>query len=277
MLENGIVRPSCSPWEARVVLVEKKDKSLRFAVDYRGLNDITRKDAYPIPYVRDMLDKLHGSAFYSRLDGASAYWSVLIREKDIPKTAFITPQGQYEFCVMLFGLTNAPATYQRAIDMVLRKAPTSLAYVDDTLVYSQSFREHISHLQNTLELYRQAKMQLRKEKCIFEVQEVEFVGHLISSNRQRPISSLIQRIRDHASPTTLRELKPFLGLTNYYRDFIEKFSEMASPLYDLTQGNAPWRWGGCSRKEFSAFTYSVNFRFGMPSVPSMEQDILHGV
>ena len=162
MLENGIVRPSCSPWAARVVLVEKKDKSLRFAVDYRGLNDITRKDAYPIPDVRDMLDKLHGSAFDSRLDGASAYWSVPIREKDIPKTAFITPQGQYEFCVMPFGLTNAPATYQRAIDMVLREAPTSLAYVDDTLVYSQSFREHISTFR--IHLNYIAKLKCNSEK-----------------------------------------------------------------------------------------------------------------
>ena len=162
MLSNAIVRPSCSPWAARVILVEKKDKSLRFAVDYRGLNDITRKDAYPVPDIRDMLDKLHGSTFFSKLDGASAYWSIPIRDGDIPKTAFITPQGQYEFRVMPLGLTNAPATYQRVIDVALREATSSVAYVDDTLVFSQSIEDHVRHLRQTLELYRQAKMNYGK-------------------------------------------------------------------------------------------------------------------
>ena len=168
MLEHDIVRPSCSPWAARVILVETKDKSLRFAFDYRGLNEITRKEAYPIPEVRDMLDKLHGNTFFSKLDGASAYWSIPIKEEDIPKTAFITPQGQYEFFVKPFGLTIAPATYQRAIDEALREAPSSMAFVDDTLVYSQNFDDHISHLRHTLELYRQAKMQLRKENVVLD-------------------------------------------------------------------------------------------------------------
>ena len=113
MLQNGIVGPSASPWASRIILVRKKDGSTRFAVDYRSLNDVTKKDSYPIPELRDILDKLHGSNYFSTLDGASAYWSVPIAEKDREKTAFLSPRGQFEFCVMPFGLCNAPSTFQR--------------------------------------------------------------------------------------------------------------------------------------------------------------------
>ena len=179
MLRNGIIRPSMSPWASRVILVQKKDMTYRFAVDYRALNDHTKKDAYPLPDIKDILDKLNGSKFYSSLDGASAYWSVPIVEEDREKTAFITPRGQFEFCVMPFGLCNAQATYQRAIDAALRGAVHSLPYIDDTLTYSSSLEDHIAHLRNVLECYRESNMQLRRDKCKFAYNEIEFLGHLI--------------------------------------------------------------------------------------------------
>ena len=167
MLSNGIIRPSASPWASRVILVKKKDQTLRFAVDYRSLNDITTKDSYPLPEVKDILDKLSGCEFFSTLDGASAYWSIPIREEDRKKTAFLTPRGQFEFCVMPFGLCNAPATYQRAIDNVLKNAAHSEPYIDDTLTYSSSFGDHLLHLREVFKYYRSAGFQLRRDKCQF--------------------------------------------------------------------------------------------------------------
>ena len=165
MLRNKIIRPSASPWASHVILVRKKDGSLRFAVDYRGLNDVTKKDSYPLPEVKDILDQLDGCQFYSTLDGASAYWSIPINEADREKTSFITLRGQYEFNVMPFGLCNAQATYQRAIDSTLKDVPNSLPYIDDTLTFSNSFDEHLRHLSQVLECYRIANIQLRRDKC----------------------------------------------------------------------------------------------------------------
>ena len=167
MLSNGIIRPSTSPWASRVILVRKKYQTLRFAVDYLSLNDVTIKDSYPFPEFRDIQDKLSGSKFFSTLDGASAYWSIPIVEEDRRKTAFITPRGQFEFCVMPFGLCNAPATYQRAIDNVLKNATHSEPYIDDTLTYSSSFGDHSLHLREVFKCYSLAGFQLRRDKCRF--------------------------------------------------------------------------------------------------------------
>ena len=130
ILGNGIIRPSSSPWASRVIIVQKKDGTTRFAIDYRELNDLTKKDSYPIPEMKDILDKLHGSEFFSTLDGASAYWSIPIAEEDIEKTAFVSPRGEFEFSVMPFVLCNAPSTYERVIYSVLKNAPHSLPYID---------------------------------------------------------------------------------------------------------------------------------------------------
>ena len=195
MLRNGIIRPSNSPWCSRVILVEKKDGTMMFAVDYRSLNNETKRDYYPLPEIRDILDKLHGSNYYSSLDGASAYWSIPVAEQDREKTAFITPRGQYEFVVMPFGLTNSPSTYQRAIDTTLRSATNSLPYVDDTLVHSSPMTAHLQDLRSTLECYRRASMQLRRDKCRFGYSEIEFVGHVITEEGHRPLPRLIVKIK----------------------------------------------------------------------------------
>ena len=138
----------------------------------------------------------------------------------------------------------------RPIDVALRGSTSSVAYVDDTLVFSQSFEDLVRHLRQTLELYRQAKMQPRKDKCIFAVQEIEFVRHLISPKGHRPLPAVVQIIREYPAPSSLRELKSFLGLINYYRDFIDTFSEMASPLYELTQKSSTWKWGDNQENSF---------------------------
>ena len=242
MLANGVIRPSTSPWASRVILVQKKDGTTRFAVDYRALNDITKKDAYPIPEMKDILDKLHGSVFFSTLDGASAYWSVPISEKDREKTAFVSPRGEFEFCVMPFGLCNAPSTYQRIIDLALKDTPRSLAYIDDTLTFSGSFDDHLIHLGRVLQAYRNANLQLRKDKCCFGYNEIEFLGHSVSQYGYQPLSSNVVRIQRQARPSTVRQLRSFLGLVNYYRDFQPDLALRAAPLYELTKKRAAWNW-----------------------------------
>ena len=187
MLTNGIIRQSNCPWASRVILVQKKDGAKRFVVDFRALNDCTKKDFYPLPDIRDILDQLGNSRFYSTLDGASAYWSIPIRENDIEKTAFITPRGQFEFLVMPFGLCNAPSTYQRLIDQALKAVPCSLPYIDDTLTYSPTFNDHLNDLRQTLECYRKANLQLRRGKCHFGYREIEFLGHLLSGDGIQPL------------------------------------------------------------------------------------------
>ena len=206
MLSNRIIRPSNSPWGSRVILVEKKDGAKRFVVDFRGLNDCTKKDAYPLPDLRDILDKLEGSKWFSTLYGASAYWSNIPICKDIEKTAFITPRGQYEFCVMPFGLCNAPSTYQRVIDQALKGVSCSLPYIDDTITHSATFENHLSDLQKTLECYRNANLQLRKEKCHFGYSEIEFLGHSLSADGIRPLPSIVGKIEQQARPDNVKRL-----------------------------------------------------------------------
>ena len=154
MLKNGICRPSDSPWSSAIILVTKKDGGTRFVVDYCALNDLTRKDAYPTPNPRDILDCLCGDSYFTSLDCASAYWAVPIDERDKPKTAFSTPRGHYEMTRMAFGLCNSQATYQRLMDNTLRGVPQADSYVDDILVHSPSINSHVSSLRKALERLR---------------------------------------------------------------------------------------------------------------------------
>ena len=174
------------------------------------------------------------------MDGAAAYWSIPLEEDDIPKTAFITAAGQFEFLVMPFGLCNAPATYQRTIDKALRNVPYSLPNLDDTLTHSSSFSEHLNHLRATMECYRKAGLQLRRDKCKFAYRELEFVGHVVSANGHRPTPTLVERIRVQKQPNSVRELKAFLGFTNYYWEYIRNYALIASLLYRLMAGRAVW-------------------------------------
>ena len=258
MLRNGIIRASASPWASRVILVRKKDGSLRFAVDYRGLNDVTKKDSYPLPEVKDILDRLDGCQFYSTLDGASAYWSIPIKEADREKTSFITPRGQFEFNVMPFGLCNAPATYQRAIDSALKDATESLPYIDDTLTFSHSFEEHLQHLHQVLGCYRVANIQLRRDKCSFGFEEIKFWGHLLSKRGHEPLPSLVDKIQEQARPGNLKDLRSFLGLVNYYRDFIPHMAERAAPLYGLTKKGVKFSWDLSCEESFASLCKTLS-------------------
>ena len=204
MLRNGVCRPSNSPWSSNVILVKKKDGSMRFAIDYRLLNDITKKDAYPIPDIQSILDKLEGSEYYSFIDVASAYWCVPMREEDIEKTAFSTYRGQFEMLVMPFGLCNAPGTYQRIMDQALAKASNTESYIDDCLVYSKGFGKHLSDLRTALQGFKLANIQLHIEKCSFGYWEGRILGHLLTRDGHQPNPDLVAKIRNFPAPTTIK-------------------------------------------------------------------------
>ena len=180
MMEKDIIKPSCSPWASPVVLVKKKDGTSRFCIDYRKVNTVTRKDAYPLPRVDDLLDTLAGSRLFSTLDLISGYWQVEIHPGDREKTAFCTSEGLYEFNVMPFGLCNGPATFQRLMNLLLAGIQWSscLVYLDDIIVLGKTFQDHLQHLSQVFQILRDAKLKLKVQKCSFCRESVQFWGSL---------------------------------------------------------------------------------------------------
>ncbi|GJT91842.1 putative reverse transcriptase domain-containing protein [Tanacetum coccineum] len=220
--DKGFIRPSSSPWGAPVLFVKKKDGSFRMCIDYRELNKLTVKNRYPLPRIDDLFDQLQGSSVYSKIDLRSGYHQLRVREEDIPKTAFRTRYGHYEFQVMPFGLTNAPAVFMDLMNRVCKPYLDKfvIVFIDDILIYSKNKKEHEEHLKAILEL-------LKKE---------EFQGIHVDPTK-------IESIKDWASPKTPMEIRQFLGLVGYYRRFIEGFSKIAKPMTKLTQKKVAFEWG----------------------------------
>ncbi|GFT08021.1 hypothetical protein TNCV_2589441 [Trichonephila clavipes] len=245
MLDEGIVQPSESPWSSPVVLVRKKDGSWRFCVDYRKLNSVTKKDVYPLPRIDDTLDCLKGAKFFSSMDLRSGYWQIEIDEADREKTAFITPEGLYEFKAMPFGLCNAPATFERMMDNLLRhfKWTMCLCYLDDIIVFSETFEDHLIRLRLVLKCLQEAGLKLNSKKCLFAAQEVKILGHLVSSNGVRPDPDKIKAVRNFSTPKNIHDIRSFLGLCSYFRRFIKGFCYLAEPLQSLLKSGVEFHWG----------------------------------
>ena len=252
MLDQGIIQPSVSPWAAPVVLVRKKDGTERFCVDYRQLNKVTKRDSHPIPHIQDTLDCLHGTSYFSCLDLRSGYWQVEVDDDSKPKTAFATHSGLYEFRRMPFGLANAPSTFQRLMHAVLRglQYQICLVYLDDIIVYSRSFADHINHLNDVFSRLRSANVKLKPSKCSFARSSVEYLGHVVSRDGIRPDPSKIAAVATFPVPRCVRDVRSFLGLANYYRRFIHNFASIASPLHMLTHKNVRFHWDDSSDKAF---------------------------
>ncbi|KAK7925333.1 hypothetical protein WMY93_007643 [Mugilogobius chulae] len=238
MLEQGVIKESCSPWAAPIVLVRKKDGSWRFCVDYRKLNAVTHKDAFPLPRIEETLTSLSKSEWFSTLDLASGYWQVEMHPDDREKTAFTTPLGLFEFERMPFGLCNAPATFQRLMQQCLNGqiAESLLVYLDDIIIYSADFSSHLQHLDQVFERLWQHGLKLKPDKCKLLQREVTFLGHVVDRNGVRPDPGKIKAVQDWSAPTTVKEVRAFLGLAGYYRRFVAGFAKIARPLNRLLTG-----------------------------------------
>lgn len=246
MLENDIIEPSDSYWAAPVILCKKKDGTYRFAIDYRRLNAVTVPQNFPLPRFEDVVDSVSAnqSKIFSVLDLKSGFHQIPLDPKTKHKSTFTCHVGNYCFKRLAFGLKNAPAAFQRLMSTVLNgiNFKFTLVYVDDILVHSPNFEQHLSHLQMVFDRLRQANLRLQPKKCKLATKKVEYLGHFFSSKGIEVNPKLIESVQSFPIPKSQKQVKQFMGLCNYYRKFIHKFSEIAQPLYELTKLDNSFDW-----------------------------------
>ena len=245
MIELDVAQPSQSPWSSPVVLVRKKDGSFRCCIDYRKINSQTKSDVYPLPNIDDTLGSFVGARFFSTLDCNSGYWQILVEEKDREKTAFVTQDGLFEFKSMPFGLKNAPSCFQRVMDIILAglKWSECLVYLDDIIVFGESLEEMLARLSSVFDRIRAHGLTLKASKCVFAADKVVFLGHTIDRDGIKLDPAKVRAIEMFKRPENVTELKSFLGLSSYYRKFVEHFSQIVKPLTNLTKKEVPFVWG----------------------------------
>ncbi|KAL0544458.1 hypothetical protein IC582_019573 [Cucumis melo] len=252
LLDKGFIRPSVSPWGAPVLFVKKKDGSMRLCIDYRELNKVTVKNRYPLPRIDDLFDQLQGATVFSKIDLRSGYHQLRIKDEDVPKTAFRSRYGHYEFIVMSFGLTNAPAVFMDLMNRVFREFLDTfvIVFIDDILIYSKTEAEHEKHLRMVLQTLRDNKLYAKFSKCEFWLKQVSFLGHVVSKAGVSVDPAKIEAVTGWTRPSTVSEVRSFLGLAGYYRRFVENFSRIATPLTQLTRKGAPFIWSKACEDSF---------------------------
>ncbi len=274
MLKQGVIEPSDGPWSSPYVLVRKKDGSTRFCVDFRKVNDLTKKDAHPLPRIDDTLDSLGGAHWFSTIDLASGYWQVEVDPSDREKTAFATPDGLYQFRVMPFGLCNAPATFQRLMERVLQGLhwSTCLVYLDDIIIFSASVGDHLARLDEVLARLREAGLKLKPSKCQLLRKSVHYLGHVVSERGVETDPAKIECIANWPTPSNTKELKSFLGLASYYRRFVKGFAKVAFPLHRLSEKKV-WAWSDECEQAFNSLKHRL-ITAPVLTLPSFDQDFV---
>jgi hypothetical protein len=252
-LRTGFVRPSASPHGAPILFVKKKDGSLRLCVDFRGLNKITKKDRYPLPLISDLLDAPGKARVYTKIDLRHAYHLVRIAEGDEPKTTFRTRWGSFEWCVMPFGLSNAPAAFQRFMNDTFSDMidVSVIVYLDDILIYSADLASHKKHVKEVLRRLRKAGLYARADKCEFHSERVEYLGYILSPDGLSMAANKVQTIRDWPEPRKIKDVQSFLGFANFYRRFIYNYSDIVVPLTTLTHKGTAFNFDDKARAAFN--------------------------
>ncbi|CAB3242850.1 unnamed protein product [Arctia plantaginis] len=252
MVEHGILRESSSPYASPIVLVQKKSGEKRLCVDYRALNRRTKRDHYPLPRIEDLLDQLSGQSLFTTLDLASGYHQIAIAEGSKEKTAYVTPDGQYEYNRMPFGLANAPAVFQRVIHKILTKTkvPFVIIYMDDILIPSRTFDEGLQRLEQVLGLLLDAGLTLKMEKCNFFQEKIVFLGFEINKFGIRPGEKKTQAVSKFPVPCNQSDVRRFLGLAGFFRRFVKDFALLARPLTNLLRKDTTWQWAESQQNLF---------------------------
>jgi hypothetical protein len=275
LLDLGLIRPSVSPWGAPVIFIRKKDGSWRLCIDYRQLNKATIKNQYPLPRIDDLFDQMKGATVFSKIDLRSEYHQLRIKEDDIPKTAFKTRFGHYEFTVLPFGLTNAPGVFMSLMNGVFREYLDKFVqvFIDDILIYSRTTEEHDEHLRLVLQCLREHKLYGKLSKCSFYQSRIHYLGHVISGEGIAVDPAKVEAIMEWPAPTNVTEVRSFMGLAGYYRRFVEGFSKIANPITELQKKNKKFVW---TEKCAEAFRRLKELLTTAPilKVPDMDADFL---
>ncbi|KAH0712645.1 hypothetical protein KY289_008604 [Solanum tuberosum] len=275
LLDKGFIRPSVSHWGAPVLFVRKKDGSLKICIDYRQLNKVTIKNKYPLLRIDDLFDQLQGATCFSKIDIKSGYHQLRVRECDIPKTTFRTRYGHYEFLVMSFGLTNAPAA---SMDLMNRVFKTYLdmfviVFIGGILIYSRNEEDHVSHLRIVLQTLKDRELYEKFSKCEFLLESVAFLSHIVSGEGIKVDTQKIEAVQNWPRPTSPTYIKSFLGLVVYYRRFIEGLLSISSPLTKLTQKTEKFQWSEVYEKNFQELKKKVNY-FPVLTLPEGTQGFI---
>jgi len=252
MLETGVIEPSQSPWSSPVCMVKKKDNTYRFCIDYRRLNDVTKKDAFPVPDIKDALDSLYGAKYFATIDLLSGYWQLGLTERAKERTAFSTRRGLFQFTRMPFGLSNAPSTFCRLMQVIFKDMlyKQCLCYLDDIVVFASTPDQLLERLDAVLTRLRQNGLKAKPSKCVLFKSPIEFLGHLVSQGGIEPQPAKLDTIRNWPTPHCLRDVRAFFGLASYYRRFVRDFAAIAEPLSRLTRKNTSFTWTNETQESF---------------------------
>jgi hypothetical protein len=260
LLSQGLIQPSCSPYSSPVLFVKKKDGTLRMVIDYRALNRITIQDRYPLPRIDDLLDKLQGASCFTSLDLLSGYHQIRLKEDDIPKTAFRVPFGHYEFKVLPFGLTNAPATFQRMMNKVFHdfiQEGFVIVYLDDVLIFSKSEEEHHEHLRRVFARLRDEQLFVKLKKCSFCQPELKYLRYIVGKDGIKIDPDKVAAVVNWPVPKNVSEVRQFLGLCNFSRKFVQGYSRIAAPLTHLLRKAIPWLWSADCQRAFDGLKWAI--------------------